>query len=72
MTYMLTAPMQCCLVQQLKEYKSSIETLVVTDTIPLRDAAKECAKIKVLSVSELLGKSIRCINSEDSVSSLFV
>jgi ribose-phosphate pyrophosphokinase len=52
--------------------KSSIETLVVTDTIPLRDAAKECAKIKVLSVSELLGKSIRCINSEDSVSSLFV
>jgi ribose-phosphate pyrophosphokinase len=51
---------------------SSIETLVVTDTIPLRDEAKQCSKIKVLSVSELLGNSIRCINSEDSVSSLFV
>lgn len=51
---------------------SAIETLVVTDTIPLQNEAKECSKIQVLSVSELLGKSIQCINCEDSVSSLFV
>lgn len=52
--------------------QSSIETLCVTDTIPLQNSAQQCSKIKVLSVSELLGKSIQCINSEDSVSSLFV
>ncbi|MBC8317664.1 MAG: ribose-phosphate pyrophosphokinase [Desulfobulbaceae bacterium] len=52
--------------------QSSIETLCVTDTIPLQNSTRECSKIKVLSVSELLGKSIHCINSEDSVSSLFV
>jgi len=52
--------------------KSAIETLCVTDTIPLQNSAQDCSKIKVLSVSELLGESIQCINSEDSVSSLFV
>ncbi|MFH1217472.1 MAG: ribose-phosphate pyrophosphokinase [Pseudomonadota bacterium] len=51
---------------------SRIKQLVVTDTIPQTDEAKKCSKIKVLSVSELLGDSIRCIHSEDSVSSLFV
>ncbi len=52
--------------------QSSIETLCITDTIPLQNSAQECTKIKVLSVAELLGKSIQCINSEDSVSCLFV
>lgn len=51
---------------------SVIKSLVVTNTIPLRDNAKECKKIKVLSVSSLLGEAIRRIHSEDSVSSLFV
>jgi ribose-phosphate pyrophosphokinase len=51
---------------------SHIKKLVVTDTIPLRDGAKASTKIKVLSVAGLLGDSIRCINTEDSVSSLFV
>ncbi len=51
---------------------SMLKKLVVTNTIPLRDNAKVCDKIKVLSVSELLGDSIRCIHNEDSVSSLFV
>ncbi len=52
--------------------KSLLENLVVTNTIPLRDGARESAKIKVLSVSALLGDSIKCIHNEDSVSSLFV
>ena len=51
---------------------SVIKSLVVTNSIPLRGAAKECKKIKVLSVSQLLGEAIRRIHSEDSVSSLFV
>jgi ribose-phosphate pyrophosphokinase len=51
---------------------SVIKSLVVTNTIPLRDNAKACKKIKVLSVSNLLGEAIRRIHSEDSVSSLFV
>ncbi|MBU0908144.1 MAG: ribose-phosphate pyrophosphokinase [Proteobacteria bacterium] len=51
---------------------SKITKLVVTNSIPLRNSAKDCSKIKVLSVSELLGDSIRCIHNEDSVSSLFI
>ncbi|OGQ96618.1 MAG: phosphoribosylpyrophosphate synthetase [Deltaproteobacteria bacterium RIFOXYD12_FULL_57_12] len=51
---------------------SVIRSLVVTNTIPLKDAAKKCKKIKVLSVSELLGEAIGRIHGEDSVSSLFV
>ncbi|HBI14317.1 MAG TPA: phosphoribosylpyrophosphate synthetase [Desulfobulbaceae bacterium] len=52
--------------------KSCIRSLVVTNSIPLREDAKRSAKIKVLSVSELLGDAISRIHSEDSVSSLFV
>ncbi len=52
--------------------KSQIKSLVITNSIPLSGAARECAKIKVLSVSELLGSAIGRIHSEDSVSSLFV
>jgi len=51
---------------------SVIKSLVVTNSIPQRDNAKKCKKIKVLSVSQLLGEAIRRIHSEDSVSSLFV
>jgi len=52
--------------------KSCIKSLVVTNSIPLRGEASESKKITVLSVSELLGEAIRRINSEDSVSYLFV
>lgn len=52
--------------------KSCIGSLVVTNSIPLRADAAGCEKIKVLSVSELLGDAISRIHSEDSVSSLFV
>ena len=51
---------------------SAIETLFVTDTIPLSAAAVACGKIKVFSVAELLGKAIRRIHNADSVSNLFV
>lgn len=51
--------------------KSSIEELVVTNTVPERDNAKS-AKIKRLSVGPLLGESIKRIHFGESVSSLFV
>ena len=52
--------------------KSKIKNLVITDSVPLRGAAKDCAKIKVLSVNKLLAEAIKRIHNEDSVSSLFV
>jgi len=51
---------------------SPIEQLVVTNTIPLREEAKKCPKIKVLSVADLLGETIKRIYNSDSVSTLFV
>lgn len=51
---------------------SSIKSLVVTNSIPLSEKARNCGKIKVLSVSRLLGEAIGRINREDSVSTLFV
>ncbi len=51
---------------------SDLDELVVTDTIPLREEAKQCSRIRQLSVAEMLAESIRRINSEESVSSLFM
>jgi len=52
--------------------ESSIAELLVTNTIPLRDEAAACAKIKVVSIAPLLSEAIKRIHSETSVSSLFV
>jgi ribose-phosphate pyrophosphokinase len=52
--------------------KSQLDELVVTDTIPLRDAAKTCPKIRQLSVAELLAETMRRIRDEESVSSLYI
>ena len=51
---------------------SAIKSLVVTNSIPLSEAALACGKIKALSVSALLAEAIHRIHNEDSVSSLFV
>ena len=50
---------------------SRLEQVVVTDTIPLREAAQKVPKIKVLSIAGLLGAAIESIHMETSVSSLF-
>ena len=52
--------------------KSALDELVVTDTIPLRDDARNCAKIRQLSVAELLAETMRRIRDEESVSSLYI
>lgn len=51
---------------------SALDELVVTNTIPLRPDAKGCSKIRQLSIAGLLAESMRRINSEESVSSLFM
>ena len=52
--------------------KSSLKSIVVTDTIPLSQNAKACDKIKVLSIAELVGEAIVRSHRGDSVTSLFV
>jgi len=51
---------------------SILDELVVTDTIPLNDLAKNCSKIRQLSIADLLAETILRISNEESVSSLFV
>jgi len=51
---------------------SALDEIVVTDTIPLTETARQCAKIRVLTVSGLMAETMRRISAEDSVSSLFV
>ncbi len=52
--------------------QSSIDELIVTDTIPLRPEATKLAKLHVLSVAPLLGEAIRRTHEEASISSLFI
>jgi ribose-phosphate pyrophosphokinase len=51
--------------------KAPFKELIVTDTIPLTQEHQH-SKIKVLSVSDLLGEAIHRIHNEESVSSLFL
>jgi ribose-phosphate pyrophosphokinase len=52
--------------------KSALDELVVTDTIPLSAAARNCGRIRQLSVAALLAETIRRIRDEESVSSLYI
>jgi ribose-phosphate pyrophosphokinase len=51
---------------------SVLDELVVTDTIPLREDAKKCKRIRQLSIAALLAETMLRISNEDSVSSLFM
>jgi len=50
---------------------SNLDSLVVTDTIPLSEAAKNCRKIRQLSMAKLLAESIRRVSNEESISAMF-
>lgn len=50
---------------------SNLDELVVTDTIPLSDAAKKCKRIRQLSMAKLLAESIRRVSNEESISAMF-
>lgn len=52
--------------------ESVLKSVVVTDTIPLTDKAAACEKIKVLTISQLVGEAIIRSYRGDSVTSLFV
>ena len=52
--------------------KSSLEQVVVTNTIPQSEAGKHEPKIKVLSIAGLVARAIQSIHEETSVSSLFL
>jgi ribose-phosphate pyrophosphokinase len=52
--------------------ESAIDSLFITNTIPLNDKANNCQKITILSVAELLGETIKRIYNSHSVSTLFV
>jgi ribose-phosphate pyrophosphokinase len=51
---------------------SVLDELVVTDTIALREEARQCPKIRQLSVAGLLAETMRRIRDEESVSSLYI
>jgi ribose-phosphate pyrophosphokinase len=51
---------------------SDLDELVVTDTIPLTEEAQASPRIRQLSVADVLAETIRRINNEESVSSLFI
>jgi ribose-phosphate pyrophosphokinase len=51
---------------------SALTEVVVTNTIPLTEAAKRLPKIKVLTIAGLIGRAIQSIHEETSVSKLFL
>jgi len=52
--------------------QSDLAEVVVTNTIPLTEAARNEPKIKVLSIAGLIGRAIQSIHEETSVSKLFL
>jgi len=51
--------------------ESSLEEVLVTNSIPLGEKASQCSKLRVLSIGRLLAEAIRRIHDDESVSSLF-
>jgi ribose-phosphate pyrophosphokinase len=52
--------------------ESVLKEVVVTNSIPMRDAGRACSRLRVLSIARLIGEAIRRTHREESVSSLFV
>ena len=50
---------------------SDIDQVVVTDTIALSDAARNCDRIRQVTIAGLLAETMRRISNEESVSYLF-
>jgi len=51
---------------------SVLDELVITDTIPLQESAKNCNKVRLLSIAEMLAEAMYRISNEESVSSLYM
>lgn len=50
---------------------SSLDEVVVTDTIPLSEKALSCPKIRVITLADMIAQAIKRVNVEQSVSSMF-
>lgn len=50
---------------------SEMDQLVVTDSIPLSQAARECSRIRVLTLSKMLAEAMRRLSNEESLSAMF-
>lgn len=50
---------------------SELDLLVVTDTIPLSEAARNCSRIELVTLSGVLAEAIRRVSNEESISSMF-
>ena len=51
---------------------SELDELVVTDTIPLSDAARACSKVRVISLSAMLAEALYRVSESESISSMFL
>jgi ribose-phosphate pyrophosphokinase len=52
--------------------QSELKEVLITNTIPSDEKAKDCPRLRVISVAQLLAEAIRRIHGDESVSSLFV
>lgn len=50
---------------------SALKEVVFSNSIPLTEAARQCSKIRVLSIGSLLARAVQSIHEETSVSILF-
>lgn len=50
---------------------SVLDELVVTDSIPLNNAAAECSRIRQLTLSKMLAEAVRRLSNEESLSAMF-
>ncbi len=50
---------------------SMLDELVVTDSIPLSQASLDCPRIRVLTLSKMLGEAMRRLSNEESLSAMF-
>jgi ribose-phosphate pyrophosphokinase len=50
---------------------SQLDEMVVTDSIPLSEAAKSCSKIRQLSLAPMLAEAVRRVCNEESISAMF-
>ncbi len=51
--------------------QSQLDELIVTDTIPLGDAAKNCPRIRQLTIANMLAEAMRRVSNEESISAMF-
>jgi len=51
---------------------SLLDTLVVTDSIPLSEDARACGRIRQLSLAPMLAEAVRRVSNEESISAMFI